>query len=47
MRITDLLKKDSILLNQKLSSKADAIDLLAGLHEKAGNLNDLAVYKEG
>lgn len=46
MRITDLLKKDSILLNQKLSSKADAIDLLAGLHEKAGNLNDLAVYKE-
>lgn len=46
MRITDLLKKDSILLNQKLGSKADAIDLLAGLHEKAGNLNDLAVYKE-
>ena len=46
MRITDLLKKDSILLNQKLDSKADAIDLLAGLHEKAGNLNDLAVYKE-
>ena len=46
MRITDLLKKDSILLNQKLGSKADAIDLLAGLHEKAGNLNGLAVYKE-
>lgn len=46
MRITDLLKKDRILLNQKLGSKADAIDLLAGLHEKAGNLNDLAVYKE-
>ncbi len=45
MRITDLLKKDSILLNQKLGSKTEAIDLLASLHEKVGNLSDLSAYK--
>ena len=32
-----ICSKDSILLNQKLGSKTEAIDLLASLHEKVGN----------
>lgn len=46
MRITDLLKKESISLNRKIGSKAEAIDLLVGLHENAGNLNDKEEYKK-
>ena len=45
MRITDLLSEKSISLNRTLSSKAEAIDALITLHEKAGNLNDRETYK--
>lgn len=46
MRITDLLKKESISLNRVLASKSDAIDALIELHEKAGNLSDKEAYKK-
>ena len=47
MRITDLLKADGIQLGAKVSTKSDAIDCLVKLHEKCGNLKDVAAYKEG
>ena len=47
MRIVDLLKKDCIELGVKLNSKSEAIDKLVDLHNKAGNLVDAKVYKEG
>ena len=47
MRITDLLKVDAIALGVKLADKKAAIDKLVALHEKAGNLKDVAAYKEG
>lgn len=47
MRITDLLKKESISLNRELSSKSEAIDALIDLQEKAGNLIDKEEYKKG
>ena len=46
MRITDLLKKESISLNRTLASKSDAIDALVELHEKVGNLKDKEAYKK-
>ncbi len=47
MRIVDLLKKDCIELGISLGSKSEAIDKLVSLHDKAGNLLDAKVYKEG
>ncbi|MCD8026709.1 MAG: fructose-specific PTS transporter subunit EIIC [Clostridiales bacterium] len=47
MRIIDLLKKNGIALNVKAESKSEAIDKLVALHEKCGNLNDSAAFKEG
>lgn len=47
MRITDLLKKESIVLNAKVASKQDAIDMLVELHERSGDLRDVAEYKRG
>ena len=47
MHTVDLLNKESILTGVKAGSKAEAIDLLINLHEKAGNLADKAAYKEG
>lgn len=47
MRITDLLKKQSIALSVSVKDKSEAIDTLVDLHTKSGNLNDAAVYKEG
>lgn len=47
MRIVDLLKKDCIELGVRLNSKSEAIDKLVDLHNKAGNLVDAKVYKEG
>lgn len=47
MRIVDLLKKDCIELGVKLNSKSEAIDKLVDLHNKAGNLVDAKIYKEG
>ena len=47
MRITDLLKVQAIALGVKLANKQAAIDKLVSLHEKAGNLKDVAAYKKG
>ena len=47
MRITDLLKKNGIALNVNVSDKSAAINKLVSLHEKCGNLNNTAVFKEG
>jgi PTS system fructose-specific IIC component len=47
MRITDLLKKSSIALGVSVADKNAAIDKLVSLHEKSGNLKDVAAYKEG
>ena len=46
MRIVDLLKNEAIQLGANVGTKDEAIDLLVSLHDKAGNLNDVAVYKE-
>ena len=45
MKITDLLKKEGISLGLKPADKAEVIDIMVGLHDKAGNLNDKAGYK--
>lgn len=47
MRISDLLKKESIELGVKVTGKEEAIDKLVGLMEAGGRLKDKAVYKEG
>lgn len=47
MRITDLLKKNGIALNVKVSGKSEAINKLVSLHEKCGNLKNTSAYKEG
>lgn len=47
MRIVDLLKKKSIMPGAKLSTKADAIDLMIHLHDEAGNLADKEEYRKG
>lgn len=47
MRITELLKKESIELGVSVDSKEAAIDRLVALHDKAGNISDKAEYKKG
>ena len=47
MRITDLLKLQAIQVNAKVSTKSEAIDALVALHDKCGNLKDVAAYKAG
>ena len=47
MRITELLKKESIALHVSVDSKEAAIDYLVDLHDKAGNLLDREGYKAG
>ncbi|WP_024346308.1 PTS fructose transporter subunit IIABC [Lacrimispora indolis] len=47
MRITELLKKESIELGVKVSGKEEAINKLVGLMEAGGRLKDTAGYKEG
>lgn len=47
MRITDLLKKESILLHADIHEKQAAIDTLIDLHDKAGNLSDKDEYSRG
>jgi PTS system fructose-specific IIC component len=46
MKITELLKKESVELHVKVSGKESAIDRLVDLMGKGGRLNDKAVYKE-
>lgn len=47
MKITQLLKLDSIELGVKVSTKEEAIDTLVGLMDRGGRLTDKAGYKEG
>lgn len=47
MRITDLLKKESILLGGSPKSKSEAIDMLVELQVKGGNIADKEEYKKG
>lgn len=47
MKITELLRKESIELGVALSSKEEAIDKLTALMEAGGRLNDRAGYKKG
>lgn len=44
MRITDLLKSASLALNTKPTSKTNAIEMLADLMDKSGNLSDKTQY---
>ena len=46
MRITDLLRAESIQLHASPADKAAAVDLLVALHSKAGNLTDQTLYKK-
>ncbi|WP_026669177.1 PTS fructose transporter subunit IIABC [Butyrivibrio sp. AE3006] len=45
MKITDLLKKEGVSLNQTVADQNAAIDLMVALHDKVGNLNDKAAFK--
>ncbi len=47
MRITDLLKQEGITINASVADKASVIDTMIALHDKCGNLIDVAKYKEG
>ena len=47
MRITELLKQESIGLNEKAESKEQAIDKLVALMEAGGRLKDKDGYKAG
>ena len=47
MRITDLLKKQTINLNPEVSSKNEAIDFLVDLMDKGGNISDKEEYRRG
>ena len=47
MRITDLLKKEGIRIGASPADKSGAIEMLIGLHEKCGSLNDTSAYREG
>lgn len=46
MRITDLLNVNGIQLHAAPADKSAAIDLLADLQERAGNITDKAAYKK-
>lgn len=45
MKITDLLQKQAISLHANALNKDEAIDLLVGLHNSSGNLEDANEYK--
>ena len=47
MRITELLKKESIKLGVKVADKNAAIDKLISLMDAGGRLNSTQGYKEG
>ena len=46
MKIRDLLKPESIIINAPVDSKDTAIEALIDLHHKAGNLNDKDAYRQ-
>ena len=45
MKITDLLKRESVELSGTPESKGQAIDQMVELMAKGGNINDLQCYK--
>lgn len=47
MKITGLLKRESVELSGTPESKGQAIDQMVELMAKGGNINDLQRYKEG
>ena len=47
MKITDLLRRESVELSGTPESKGQAIDQMVELMAKGGNINDLQRYKEG
>ncbi len=47
MRIIDLLKTGSVITNADVSTKDQAIDKMIELHDKCGNISDVAKFKEG
>lgn len=47
MKITDLLKRESVELSGTPESKGQVIDQMVELMAKGGNINDLQRYKEG
>ncbi len=47
MKITDLLKKESIELHGAPKDKAQTIDQMVELMTRGGNINDVAAYKAG
>ncbi|MBP3899091.1 MAG: PTS sugar transporter subunit IIA [Mogibacterium sp.] len=46
MKITDLLKKEGVALNQTAADQNAAIDIMVNLHDKVGNLNDKEAFKK-
>ncbi|WP_022761656.1 PTS fructose transporter subunit IIABC [Butyrivibrio sp. AD3002] len=46
MKIKDLLSKEGVSLNQTAADQNAAIDLMVALHDKVGNLNDKAAFKD-
>lgn len=46
MRITDLLRPESVELHTSAANKEAAIDKLIGLHVAGGNLADVEAYKQ-
>ncbi len=46
MKITDLLKRDGVSLNESPADQNAAIDIMVALHDKVGNLNDKAEFKK-
>ena len=46
MKITDLLKKQSIELHGAVKTKTEAIETMVSLMEKGGNLKDTETYRK-
>lgn len=46
MRIRDLLKKEAVAVGIQAASRSEALDLLVGLHQKAGNLSEPVRYQQ-
>ena len=46
MTIAELLRENEIVIKRSTCSKNEAIDLLIGLHNKAGDIENVEVFKE-
>ena len=47
MKIVDLLKRESVELNGKVTSKPETIEKMVALMAAGGNLADVEAYKKG